>query len=55
LVRQFYNERDKPPTPDALRAVLDVLEAQAEFDGSTLPVFIRVAGVDDASDPDNPT
>jgi hypothetical protein len=43
LTREFYREKVRPPTSDALQGALGVLEARAQFDGSTEPVHVRVA------------
>src|SRR5437016_5486914 len=41
--RRFYELHEKPPAPDALKQALGVLEARAQFDSQTHPVFVRVS------------
>jgi hypothetical protein len=43
LTREFYREKAAPPSADALQGALGVLEARAQFDGATEPVYVRVA------------
>jgi hypothetical protein len=43
LVRKFYKKFGKPPGAQALQEALGTLEAKAQFDSRTKPVFIRVA------------
>jgi hypothetical protein len=43
LARAYYDETGRPPSSDALRSVLEVLEAKGFFDGPTVDVFVRVA------------
>lgn len=42
LRRAYYQQSGKAPNAQALNDALGVLEAQALFDGPTLPVFVRV-------------
>ncbi len=46
LVRKFYNEFRKPPSPQALQDATSVLDAQAQFDGPEACLHVRVAGHD---------
>lgn len=48
LMRRFYEDQSKPPGSQALQDALGVLEAKAMFDGQELPVYLRLAGKDDA-------
>lgn len=43
LLRRFYENQGKAPGAQAVQDALGVLEAQACFDGSESPVFIRLA------------
>jgi hypothetical protein len=43
LTHAFYREKSRPPSTDAMQGALSVLEAQAQFDGATEPVHVRVA------------
>ncbi len=43
LTHRFYTAEGKPPTDQALRGALGVLEARAIHEGDELPVFVRVA------------
>jgi hypothetical protein len=43
LTHAFYREQARPPSSDALQGSLAVLEAKAQFDAPTEPVFVRVA------------
>ena len=54
LRRGFYAECGTPPSSEGLQAALGLLEAMADYDGPTEPVYVRVAGLDDPTDPDNP-
>jgi hypothetical protein len=54
LVREFRREKNRPPSMDALAQALLALEAQAQLDGPTREVHIRVAEVVDPDDLDNP-
>ena len=54
LIRAFYEEQARPPSTEALQAVLNVLEAKAQFDGPAERVFTRVAALGDPTDPDDP-
>src|SRR6266566_3961498 len=40
--RRFYEQHEKPPAADAVTQALGVLEARAQFDGQSHPVFVRV-------------
>jgi primase-polymerase (primpol)-like protein len=51
MVRAFYEEQERPPQAQALNAALGVLESQAEFDGPTAQVSVRVAN---AGSPNTP-
>lgn len=55
LVRAFYEERESPPSTEAMLSTLGVLEAKAQFDGPTQAVWVRVANTPNPDDPDNPT
>jgi site-specific DNA-adenine methylase len=48
LIYQFYHEQETAPSRDAIAQALDVLEAQAHYDGDAVPIFTRIAGHDDA-------
>lgn len=58
LLRQFWEKYGKAPSGEAIAAARNVLEAQAQFDGPTRPVYLRVAPdgvggiVIDLGDPD---
>ena len=54
LVRAYFEEREGPPSSEAMQAAIGVLEAQAQFDGPTEEIHTRVAGVANSTDPDNP-
>jgi hypothetical protein len=43
LRRRYYEASGGAPSPAALRSALDGLEAQAQFDASRRPVYMRVA------------
>src|SRR5262249_53892435 len=47
LTHEFFEEMGRPPSADALRAVLGVLDARAYFRGPTVAVYTRVAPGDD--------
>lgn len=47
LELKFYRINDKPPSVQSLQDALSILEAQARYDGSSEPVFLRVAGLED--------
>lgn len=42
LARQYYLQTGKPPNGEAVAAALAVLEAQADFEGSCLPLEVRL-------------
>jgi len=42
LRREFFRHTKKAPNAQALNDALGILEARAWFDGSTLPVFVRI-------------
>jgi hypothetical protein len=44
LARRFFEETRKAPNSEALQAALNVIEANALFQGPERPVFIRVGG-----------
>ncbi len=44
LKRQFYNEKNRPPSVQSFQDALGVLEAQAIFDGPEESVHVRIAG-----------
>ena len=44
LIREFYPTHGKPPGSGALEDALKTLEARAQFEGLTEPVFRRAAG-----------
>jgi hypothetical protein len=43
LTRQYYGERQGPPSSEAMQGALGVLEARAQFEGAVVPVHVRVA------------
>jgi hypothetical protein len=43
LARRFYEEEDKAPGAQAVQDALGVLEGQALYDGTELPVYTRLA------------
>jgi hypothetical protein len=43
LCHEFYKSQKKGPQPEAVSSALQVLEAQAQFDGPERPVWVRVA------------
>ena len=43
LVREFFNQHDRPPGAQALQDALGLLEARAQFDGTEREVYVRVA------------
>jgi hypothetical protein len=43
LTRAFYKEQIRPPSADAMQGALGVLDARAQFEGTTERVFVRVA------------
>jgi hypothetical protein len=47
LVREFFNQHDRPPGAQALQDALGLLEARAQFDGTEREVYVRVAGSPD--------
>ncbi len=47
LCRRFYERTKRAPTSDALKSVLNLAEATAQFDGPERYVNVRVAGFDD--------
>jgi hypothetical protein len=55
LINAFYRECEKPPSSEAMRGAIEVLEAEAQFDGPTEQVWIRVASIIDPNDPDRET
>jgi hypothetical protein len=44
LSRQYYQQKDGAPSSEAMQSALNVLEAQAHFDGPERAVALRVAG-----------
>jgi hypothetical protein len=48
LTRSFYREAGKAPSAQALTDARATIAAMAAFDGPELPVFVRVAGHEDA-------
>ena len=46
LARRFFEATGKAPNSEALHSALNVIEAQAHFDGPERTVFIRVGGQD---------
>jgi len=46
LARQFYDATGGAPNSEALQSALNVIEAEACFDGSERPVFVRIGGID---------
>src|SRR5262249_44859467 len=46
---RFYREQGRPPSGDGLQGALDILEARAQIDGATAPVYVRVAPADDGA------
>ncbi len=46
LVRRFFEVHDKQPGSQALQDALLLLEAQAQFDGPEIPVYLRVGEQD---------
>ena len=47
LVREFFQQTGGAPSSEALQSVLNVVEAQALYDGPERPVCLRVGGIDD--------
>ena len=47
LTREYYREYDDAPSSEALSAALNVLNAQAQYDGDERQVHIRVASAPD--------
>jgi len=47
LVDAYFQNHGAPPSPSELARVIAVLEARARFQGTTRPVFVRVA-IEDA-------
>ncbi|MFD0673485.1 hypothetical protein [Cohnella sp. GCM10027633] len=47
LTRTFYHSTEKPPGNQAMSDALRVLEAIAQFEGQKLPVFTRIAKLND--------
>ncbi len=43
LLRTYYRETGQSPGAQAIRAILDLLEAKALFDGEESPIHLRVA------------
>ncbi|HVF02520.1 MAG TPA: bifunctional DNA primase/polymerase [Rubrobacteraceae bacterium] len=43
LVREFFNQHDRPPGAQALQDALGLLEARAQFDGTEREIYVRVA------------
>jgi hypothetical protein len=43
LVREFFDQHDRPPRAQALQDALGLLEARAQFDGTGREVYVRVA------------
>jgi hypothetical protein len=48
LTRAFYVAYGRPPTGEAMQQALNVLRAQARYDGPKQPVHVRIAAADDA-------
>ncbi len=48
LVRQYFEQYDRPPGAQALQDALGLLEARAQFDGTEREVHVRIAEYDDA-------
>jgi hypothetical protein len=48
LSHEFFKSQKKGPQPEAVSSVLQVLEAQAQFDGPERPVWVRIAEHDGA-------
>ena len=46
MIRLFYEARSTAPNSDAMSNALNVLEANARYDGTERQVSVRVAGVD---------
>ncbi|GAE26883.1 hypothetical protein JCM9140_2989 [Halalkalibacter wakoensis JCM 9140] len=46
LMKQFYDETGKPPTPDAMNQAIGVIEMKAAFEGEEHTLHIRVAEKD---------
>ncbi len=44
LVREFFNQHERPPGAQALQDALGLLEARAQFDGMEKEIYVRVAG-----------
>ena len=51
LVDAYFLEREEPPKTSAVSRVIAVLEAQARFQGTVRPVFVRVAREDTTVSP----
>jgi hypothetical protein len=48
LKGRFYKQTSEATTSEAVRKAIDLLEAKAEFEGPTRPVYVRVASTDEA-------
>jgi len=46
LIRRFYESRRKPPGSQALQDAIGLLEARSRYEGSEVPLHVRVAGRD---------
>jgi hypothetical protein len=45
LCRKYYEANSTAPNSEALQSALNMIEAQAHFDGEEMPVHVRVAGL----------
>ncbi len=43
LAKEFFRTEAKPPSSEAMKGAIDILEAKALFEGDTRPVYTRVA------------
>ena len=48
LCHEFYQQSGKTPGGQALQDALNVVEGQARFDGDEIPVYTRLAGIENA-------
>jgi hypothetical protein len=47
LARRYFQTTRSAPNSEALQSALNVIEAKAQFDSPTRPVYVRVGGLDD--------
>jgi hypothetical protein len=55
ITKLYYDQTGKSTSDEAVKKALGVIEARAQFEGQEVPVFVRMAVVEDPADPDNPT